>query len=281
MKEAPNIPVLLCRALFAGATIEHVRAHRITAPFNVSLHQHDDQLQFDWVVQCRGTAMMGKEKVVVEPNSFLLAGPGLTHAMSLEKLSHESRVYHVRIKLPGPLVAKLRHLSMSRTKLPAQRGIESALADVWRLSVGDQGDSLLARAKLAEAIALWPDREASMAETAKPSQSPAFDRDLDPALQLMDARLHQPPSLEELAESVSLSSRQFSRRFKDALGVSPLDFFDRKRLGLAQQMLAYENATVGEVSERLGFSSLATFSRWFTHLAGESPSVYRSRPHAL
>jgi hypothetical protein len=205
---AVELPELLCAGLFSGAGIEHVRAHRITAPFAVAEHTHADVLQLDWIVACRGGGLVAGEKIAIEPTTLVVIGPQVRHAMSLEALSAEARVYHVRIELPAPLIRQTKHLSIVRTRLSTHRGLESALADVWRLSVGGQGQSLLARAKLAEALALLPLREAPLAGEAKSFKPAGIDRDLEPALNLMELRLHSPPTLDELARS------PFSRHFR-------------------------------------------------------------------
>lgn len=269
----------LCAAIFADdAAIQHARAHHITGPFVVEPHAHDDLLQFDWMVGCRGVASIDEQRTGVEGHTFMLVAPRRPHAMSLAAAAPDAKVFHVRVALPPALREAFARASTVVTRQPASRSMESALTDVWRLTVGARGASLFRAARLAEAIALWP----GVAEGAKPqAASGALDSDLDAALQLMERSLLAPPTLDDLADAAGLSVRHFTRRFRDALGLAPMEYLDRKRLGLAQQMIAYESSSLGEVSERMGFSSPAVFSRWFTRLAGETPSDYRSRPHAL
>ena len=50
---------------------------------------------------------------------------------------------------------------------------------------------------------------------------------------------------------------------------------------LSQQALLFPRLTVAAVGEQLGFSSTATFSRWFTQQAGVTPSAYRSDPKRM
>jgi AraC-like DNA-binding protein len=271
----------LCGALFAGTVIEHVRAHRITANFSVESHQHEDLIQFDWFVNCRGKIRVGDEVTRAEGCTFQLVPPRVPHAMSLEPSGEEGRVFHVRIRPDATLRRTLRIESIVQTSLPASGAMESALLDVWRLTVGSSDRSLLRLAKLAEAIALWPGSGESAANGAKPSSGIGIDRDLDSALRMMEQSLLSPPDLEALARAAHLSVRHFTRRFRATFGIAPMEYLDRKRLALAQQMLAYEASSVGDVAEKMHFSSLATFSRWFSNLAGESPTTYRSRPHAL
>lgn len=271
----------MCGALFSGATIEHVRAHRIMAAFTVEPHQHDDLVQFDWLVNCRGQVTMGQSVTRIEACTFQLVPARVSHAMSLEPASDEGRVYHVRIRPEHAKKRAMRFDPVVQTALPPSSAMESSLLDVWRLTVGSPERSLLRLAKLAEAIALWPGAGEAPASGAKPSSATGIDRDLDSALRLMEQSLLSPPDLEELARAAHLSVRHFTRRFRATFGIAPMEYLDRKRLALAQQMLAYEASSVSDVAERMHFSSLATFSRWFSNLAGESPKTYRARPHTL
>ena len=275
-----HLAARLCASIFADSTVEHARAHHITGPFVVAPHAHDDLLQFDWMVGCRGSASIDGVATTVEGCTFMLVAPRRTHAMSLHAATADAKVFHVRIALPRDVARAFARASTIVTGRPANRSMEAALTDVWRLTVGARGESLFRTARLAEAIALWPGASADVAETAKP-RAAGLDRDLDAALQLMERSLLAPPTLDELADAAHLSVRHFTRRFRDALGLAPMEYLDRKRLGLAQQMIAYESSNLGDVAERMGFSSPAVFSRWFSHLAGETPSDYRSRPHAL
>lgn len=282
----PMLARALCAALFRdGAQVEHVRAHRIAARFTVEPHAHDELVQFDWCVACRGSIAIDDDAHAIDGSSFQLVGPGVRHAMSVDAAtgSRDSRVYHVRIRLPRDELRFFEGVAHVATRLPAHPSLEAALRDAWRLTVGAPPGrpGLLAIAKLAEAIAMWPGAGSTGAEAGS-ARTSSLDRDLDAALQLMDQCLAgTPPTLPELAEASHLSVRHFSRRFRDAFHMAPIDYLDRKRLHLAQQMLAYESCTVGDVADRLGFSSLATFSRWFSNLARESPSDFRSRPHAM
>lgn len=276
------IATRLCAALFTGGEIEHARAHRITSPFVVSSHVHDTLLQFDWIVNCRGSVSIDGVSTRLDGGcALLVVSPRRPHAMSLEAGGEDARVYHTRIALPMASRRGLREASRVAHRLPASAGIEAALNDVWRLTVGAGGQSLFRQARLAEAIALWPGIEDGPAAGDAKGTPAGLDRDLDAPLQLMERSLLAPPTLDDLADAAHLSVRHFTRRFRAAFGIAPMAYLDRKRLALAQQMLAYESSGVGEVAERMGFSSVAVFSRWFGHLAGETPSDYRSRPHTL
>jgi len=46
-------------------------------------------------------------------------------------------------------------------------------------------------------------------------------------------------------------------------------------------MLLQDRLKTHQIADALGFSSSATFSRWFSHHAGVSPGRFRQDPHVM
>jgi len=93
----------------------------------------------------------------------------------------------------------------------------------------------------------------------------------------MLAHLGQDLCVEELAGFVSLSPRQFSRRFTQEFGSSPASFVRRLRLDEARQRLSAPECTVEGVARSVGFSDSDSFRRAFERCFGIAPSAYRGR----
>lgn len=87
--------------------------------------------------------------------------------------------------------------------------------------------------------------------------------------------LHQEPlqmwSVEALADIAGMSRSNFSERFTQLVGLSPLRYQNEWRLNLAREMLARGEARIGEVGQRIGYESEAAFSRAYKALFGHSP----------
>ena len=82
-------------------------------------------------------------------------------------------------------------------------------------------------------------------------------------------------SIRELAAECGLSPHHFIRRFKAVFGETPHRVRVRARLERAKELLLSSEASITEVSLRLGFSSLGTFSARFAREVGMSPSCFR------
>lgn len=83
------------------------------------------------------------------------------------------------------------------------------------------------------------------------------------------------PTVGELAEMTALSERHLLRVFKDAKGVSLVEFIRKARLERARQLLASTDLPLKEVAYRLGFSSHASFTTAFGREMNVTPCGYR------
>lgn len=89
--------------------------------------------------------------------------------------------------------------------------------------------------------------------------------------------LHERPgerwSLDAMAKQAGMSRSAFAADFKATLGQAPGEYLLRWRVALAQTLLR-GGAPVKAVSDRLGYTSPAAFSRAFTQQAGVSPRAW-------
>jgi AraC family transcriptional regulator len=91
----------------------------------------------------------------------------------------------------------------------------------------------------------------------------------------MEARLYEEFNLSHLAKEVGMSEFHFSRLFKKATGLSPSQFFIKKRLAKAQQLLLETELSIIEVGMSVGYSSPSHFAQVFRRETGVTPSEYR------
>lgn len=82
-------------------------------------------------------------------------------------------------------------------------------------------------------------------------------------------------SVEQLARLAYMSKPHFFRRFKQELGLSPLDFILQERIKLAKRWLTHPNASVTDACYHSGFNNLAYFTLQFKKYEGITPSHFR------
>ena len=86
--------------------------------------------------------------------------------------------------------------------------------------------------------------------------------------------LDSPPTIEQLAKSMSISETAYRKIFRQQVGYSPLDFINRQRVREAEQLLSQGSWHIKEVSHRQGFSSSQYFSTVFKRVTGVSPGEF-------
>ena len=257
--------------------------HEIRGSFTIAHHKHDDRLQFDLIVGCRGTAFVGQTRQELSNVTAVFALPGEPHGYDLRRPGPAvCRVYHVKLKCDASLRKQLKGVFPSLlTGLAQAEPLSSALRVVVQLGYVRQmrGGVLLPR--LAEVICLWPRANAEDDTTWLTRATDDLPTGLAAAVALIDARPSDPPSLDELAEIASLSPRHFSRQFQLRFGCTAFTYATARRVAAARELLLDSNHRVLHVAHELGFPSIAIFSRWFKQQVGVSPRQYRSSPTTM
>jgi AraC family transcriptional regulator len=96
------------------------------------------------------------------------------------------------------------------------------------------------------------------------------------ALDLIEARLGEDLSLEDMAGAAGLSPFHFARAFKAALGASPLQYMIRRRVETAQVLLRTTRLPVAEVAYRCGYDDVSRFGAHFRRQTGATPAAWRA-----
>jgi AraC family transcriptional regulator len=92
---------------------------------------------------------------------------------------------------------------------------------------------------------------------------------------LVHARLEDELSLDELAQSVGLSTAHFARVFRKSTGETPHQFVLRQRLERAKAILRSPDAGILDVAVACGFKTQQHFAQVFRDACGVSPTRYR------
>lgn len=103
------------------------------------------------------------------------------------------------------------------------------------------------------------------------------DPELAEALRLLREKIEEPLSVERLLSQLPMSRRKLERRFRAALGRTPLEEIHRLKVERAKEFLTLSDLSQSEIAARLGFSSADRLRLVFRKLTGISPSEYRDR----
>lgn len=130
-----------------------------------------------------------------------------------------------------------------------------------------------------------------MVETTPPSaDSSAFPKSVkqkaDSILfaqiqEYMEDHIHESLTIENICKSNSIGRSQLQKLFRNGSGCGAIEYFSRKKIEFAKQMIRENQYNFTQIADRLGFSSIHYFSRQFKQITGMTPSEYASSIKAL
>ena len=100
------------------------------------------------------------------------------------------------------------------------------------------------------------------------------DARIAPAIRQMHSQLARGWTVAQLARTAAVSRSAFFERFTRIVGVAPMEYLLAWRMAVAKDLLRRVELTVGDVAERVGYSSASTFSAAFSRYVGAPPSRY-------
>lgn len=134
-------------------------------------------------------------------------------------------------------------------------------------------------ATAAARVALLPAERTSQAPYVDarlmlPQRLPSFTQQVT---QWLQQRLAAPFTLDALAAAFCVSTSTLLRRIKAESGRTPLALLQAARVEQARQLLHGTSHSLVQITEAVGYTDVASFSRLFVRLVGETPARYRKR----
>ena len=103
------------------------------------------------------------------------------------------------------------------------------------------------------------------------------DGDIQGAQEWLSKHFSVANPVEQMIRRSKLAERTFKRRFAQATGITPLAYVQRLRIEDAKRRLERTDASVDEISWRVGYEDAAFFRRLFKRTTGLAPGAYRKR----
>lgn len=91
----------------------------------------------------------------------------------------------------------------------------------------------------------------------------------------MEEHFAEELSIEELSSLARMSPSGFAHQFKKKVGISPLQYLIRCRIGRAQNLLISTDKSITDISIEVGYDNLSHFNNQFKRFVGLSPQQYR------
>lgn len=130
--------------------------------------------------------------------------------------------------------------------------------------------------RVARLLVTPPHRQGGQAQyIEQPVPALPSEARLPGVLEWARAHLSEPLSLDSMADVARMSRRTFTRRFRDATGVTVSQWLAAERIGRAQQLLETTDMSIEQVAAEAGFGTSLSLRQHFANQVRTSPSSYR------
>jgi AraC-like DNA-binding protein len=97
--------------------------------------------------------------------------------------------------------------------------------------------------------------------------------------------IHDEPAhdwtVEELGQRAGMSRSIFALRFKETVGVSPMEYLTRWQMLLAGDRMANTSESISEIAQSLGYESASAFTKALKKIMSSSPRQYGRGQNSL
>ena len=112
--------------------------------------------------------------------------------------------------------------------------------------------------------------------TAEDHRVPSIARErLFSMMQFIHANYNDKITLEDIANSAAISSRECLRCFNLCLRETPIEYLTNYRINMAKEFLKKSNKSITDIAFETGFSNAAYFTKVFKQVRGITPKEYR------
>ena len=93
---------------------------------------------------------------------------------------------------------------------------------------------------------------------------------------MLDQEYRDPPSVEELAGRVGLSTSRLAHLFRDDVGMSIQSYLVERRLVMAAMLIVQSDERISQIAYHVGFNDVSNFNHSFKRRFAMSPREYRA-----
>uniref|UniRef100_E1THP3 Transcriptional regulator, AraC family n=1 Tax=Burkholderia sp. (strain CCGE1003) TaxID=640512 RepID=E1THP3_BURSG len=220
---------------------------------------------------------------------FIAGGAGVQQACRDERLSSWLRRRHPFSEIVHP-IAEGRQL-LEATGLPSRYcplmyGEQDAHEPYSRRSLTEAPSAVSTALRLVQEH-LGPDLARQIAQSIAPEHRTPFSNDMTRAshqvsekimasVRWLEANVDRPISIDAAAQVAAMSERNFLRRFKSEMGMTPSDYLLRARLNMSCRMLVESRLPVDKIARRCGIGSGGQLAKLFRKYLATTPSDYRT-----
>ncbi|CAD5108574.1 helix-turn-helix domain-containing protein [Zestomonas carbonaria] len=265
----PTPDLLHCESIPSRSRLHH---------WEIQPHRHADLFQLLYVQ--RGHALIEIEGQLQEVREAAIQ---VTPPLCVHGFRFSENTEGYVLSLGAPLVARLEEQLGPLTVLASagcypvgrdRRHLNTLFATLQREYEGSEPSRDLMLHSLVNVLMVWIGRRGRQ-NLPPANRDERNDQYLGNFIRLVEAHYREHLSVETFAHRIGLSSVHLNTLCRRLTGQTALQIIHQRLLLEAKRNLVYTTMTVSQLSDHLGFSDPAYFSRFFRRLSGVSPQAFR------
>lgn len=247
-------------------------------------HWHEE-IEIIYVLDENLVIGLNNEIFTVKPRNIFLIGRGEVHFFITPPKKSKRIILQFELSMFEAFTAMMRERKFSSPLIESQGGDEQTHRDLERqilmieeeYSRKAEGFQLAIKARLYDLMVILL-RRVPMEQYSSLEQSKHLKRleRLEQVFRFVEQNHTREITLEEIAKTANFSIYHFTRFFKEATGMTFIQYLNNYRITKAIKYLTNSSGEpITEVAFRAGFESIKSFNRVFRQLKGCSPSCYK------
>lgn len=202
--------------------------------------------------------------------AFLLASAGLMEGRRVA--THWRITDDLQRQFPGTRVESDR-IFVRDGSVWSSGGITAGIDMALALIAEDLGEKVARR--VAQEMVVYYRRPGGQSQFSALAELGGEETLFSPLLDWIRTHLSDRLTVEQLADRVAMSPRNFSRAFHRAIGVSPAKAIERLRLEAARERVEYSREPIEQIAAHTGFRDPERMRRSFVRAFGQPPQGLR------
>lgn len=238
---------------------------------------HHDFLEISFILEGEVVYHVDQKVLTLNAGNLLLFNPGVDH---WEEQLSETRSHQLHIGIKNVSLTGLARnvFPNNQAYLQLDRDLAEILSKAWQIiaELNEQKSehNLMVKSLVTEILVLIL-RGLEKRQPIQPLMSQTKIRQqklVNHTVYYLENHYMEEITLEMLAKKLFVSPTFLSKIFKEAMGVSPINYLIKIRLERSKVLLTNEEMSVKEIAGFVGYSDALYFSKLFKKYYGESPT---------